>query len=118
MTITELLKESHKTAISKGWWDLPIKKGEVQDRNFGELLALCHSEISEALEEYRKGKKLDEIYYDKETGKPEGIAVEFADLFIRIADICEAYGIPLEEALEYKMEYNRGRPYRHGGKIA
>jgi NTP pyrophosphatase (non-canonical NTP hydrolase) len=118
MTIKELIEEAHRTAVEKGWWDLPVDNGRVvQDRNFGELIALAHSELSEALEEYRHGRDMDEIY-SIDGHKPEGIAVELADLFIRIADTCGRYGIPLELALEKKMAFNRTRPYRHGGKKA
>ena len=44
--------------------------------------------------------------------------MELADAIIRIADMCGAYGLDLEEALTKKMEYNKSRPYRHGGKKA
>lgn len=47
-------------------------------------------------------------------GKPEGIAVELADAVIRIADLCGALGIDLEEVIAKKMGYNESRPYRHG----
>lgn len=29
---------------------------------------------------------------------------------------CWQYGIPIEDAIQQKMEYNRKRPWRHGGK--
>ena len=109
MTLKELMKESYKTAKEKGWWE--------EERNFGEVIALCHSELSEVLEDYRDGRLFDEIFYTPE-GKPCGIPVEVADLLIRIADMCEAYRIPVEEALKVKMAYNKGRPYRHGNKKA
>jgi hypothetical protein len=37
---------------------------------------------------------------------------------IRILDLCGALGIDLEEAMRMKHEYNKTRPYRHGGKKA
>jgi hypothetical protein len=79
-----------------------------------------HSEVSEALEEYRVGGPLEEIYYrcsecglfwhpDRNPGedsearsgkcmcggplKPEGFVVELADLLIRVADYCGRFKI-------------------------
>ena len=112
MTIENLIKESLQTAKSKGWWDDP-------DRNVGELLALIHSEVSEALEVYRvKGKdSIGENWLD-ERGKPEGFTVELADVIIRIADLCGEFELDLEESLTTKLSYNQTRPYRHGDKKA
>jgi NTP pyrophosphatase (non-canonical NTP hydrolase) len=110
MTIQELIQQSHATALEKGWWDKEI--------NFGEKLMLMVTELAEVMEEYRK-YGLDEhaLIYNIEE-KPEGIAIEFADLLIRVADACGKYNIPLEEALKIKLEYNTTRSYRHGDKLA
>jgi NTP pyrophosphatase (non-canonical NTP hydrolase) len=48
--------------------------------------------------------------------KPTGFGVELADAVIRILDICGIYGIDLEKVLMEKMEFNKTRSYRHGGK--
>jgi len=113
MNFKECMQECHRTAVEHGWW-------ETGERNFGEMVALMHSELSEALEEFRNGRKFGEIYTTTTPHgeKPEGIATELADVLIRLFDTCEALGIPLEEALRMKMEYNEKRPYRHGGKAA
>jgi len=95
----------HDNAVEHGWWD--------EDRSFGDIVALCHSELSEALEEYRNGKPMS---YEGENGKPEGVAVEMIDCIIRILDWCGKKGIDVDELLRKKHEYNKGRPYRHGGK--
>lgn len=50
--------------------------------------------------------------------KPIGVASEAADIFIRLLDFCEAWGIDLENEYEKKMAYNRTRAIRHGGKKA
>lgn len=126
MTISELVKRAHETATDKGWYDEP--------KTFGELIALCHSELSEALEEFRDGCspkhsgvqcQADERERDICSGncrfcemhKPVGIPIELADVVIRIADMCGYYGIDLESAVKQKMEYNKTRPYKHGGKV-
>lgn len=43
--------------VEKGWWEDP-------SRNFGELMALIHSEVSEALEAYRDGDDITDIAYE------------------------------------------------------
>ena len=179
MNLTELQKEAHAIAKEKGWWDT--------ERTFGDLIALVHSELSEALEAYR----LHELEtWPSQVGEiPLGVPYELADVVIRVADMAEFYGvenlqewidslresdlsgittfgewitcchllaskameqlhedandpehgikmafgrlgslviliqrmaahygIDLDAAIEAKMEYNRTREYRHGGK--
>lgn len=118
--LNKLRDEIHQNAIDHGWWE--------EERTFGEIIALCHSELSEALEEYRDGINPNAIYhrlhpdnFKKELGaakeqKPEGIPIEMADCIIRILDYCGHAGIDIEEAVRIKHEYNRTRPYKHGGK--
>jgi NTP pyrophosphatase (non-canonical NTP hydrolase) len=113
LNLNELCEQAHSTAVSKGWYD---NDDYEEGRNIGEALALIHSEVSEALEEVRKGKNLTEIYTEP-GGKPAGFPVELADVIIRIADLCGYLGINLEEAVHTKMNYNETRPYRHGGKL-
>mgnify|MGYP001140463992 CR=1 FL=1 len=120
MNLNEWAKEIHKNAVEHGWWDEP--------RSFTEVIALCHSELSEALEEYRSkkpttyftckcGAKTDSQYICcGKKMKPEGIAVEMADCIIRILDWCGKEGIDIEQIILTKHEYNKTRPYRHGGK--
>ena len=184
MDLKALQREAHAIALSKGWWD--------EERTFGDLIALVHSELSEALEAYREWDSvramrfespqygLDDPLHGKY--KPVGVPSELADVVIRVADMAEHYGvdlsnlpvsrhywehhspitlnadcsfgdwiciihrivalaswrasglrvlarvvravqqmaahygIDLDAAIEAKMEYNRSRPYRHGGK--
>lgn len=95
MKINELCHEAFETAKSKGWHDEP--------RETGTVLALIHSEVSEALEADRKG---DQANFEE----------ELADVCIRIFDLCGSRGIDLEKAIIAKMFKNKQRSYKHGGK--
>ena len=104
-SLNELAKEIHENAINHGWWE--------EERSFGEIIALCHSELSEALEAYRNK---EEMIWDN-NGKPDGIAVELADCIIRILDYCGKENIDIENIIKIKHEHNKTRPYKHGGKV-
>ena len=109
MTINDYVNRAYENAKEKGWHEI--------ERSIGDLICLMHSELSEALEEHRNGHSPTEIYYNEsKPAKPEGIPVELADCVIRIFDFCGKYDIDLEEAILTKMEYNKTRPIRHGGK--
>lgn len=108
MHISSLAAAVHQSAKEHGWWE--------QERSFGDMMVLIHSEVSEAIEEYRKGYEPHEIYYVDGSSKPEGIPIELADVIIRVLDACAWYGIGIEAALAEKHSYNQKRPHRHGGK--
>lgn len=115
MTISETQKSIHKWAKEKGWWDDADKRDLLPAK-----LLLVISELTEGFEEVRNGRRINEVYLleSKETGlhKPEGFPIELADAVIRIFDLAEFLEIDLEHFITMKMNYNRDRPYRHGGK--
>jgi len=125
--LNELARYIHKNAVEHGWWET--------ERGIPELLALVHSEVSEALEEWRDDNRPNMVYYNMSNGyqacfatqdiknpppglKPEGVPVELADVIIRILDMVEYFGIDIDKVIQLKMAYNLTRPYRHGGKLA
>jgi NTP pyrophosphatase (non-canonical NTP hydrolase) len=130
MDIETLCQDSHQISKDKGWLEDP--------RPFSAITALIHSELSEALEDYRSNHPLDEIYYENnkknplrctdealkgltqekrmEAGiKPCGIPIEFADVIIRIAQYCGTYGWDLAGTVAGVIQAAGGKP--HGAKL-
>lgn len=94
-TINNVSRYCHASSVIPGWWDNP--------RNAGELIALIHSEISEALEGIRKDAQDDHLPEFK------SVEVEFADALIRIFDYAGAANLRLGEAFVAKLAYNAQR---------
>lgn len=105
-TINALADRIHHIARDKGWYD------GSSARSLPELIALMHSELSEALEAARHDNPPSEKI-------PEfsGVEEELADCIIRILDASAFMGLNLGGALVAKIEHNLTRPTRHGGKM-
>lgn len=86
-----------------GFWD-----GE---RNKGEMIALMHSELSEALEALRKDANDDKI--------PQylGEEAELADVVIRVMDYDHGFSLRIANAIVDKLVFNAGREPKHGKKF-
>ena len=101
-SVKTLVAACHGRAWNNGWWHNPAT-GEAAKRPVPELLCLVHSEISEALEGFRKGLKDDHLP-DRDM-----LEVELADAIIRICDMAGGYGLDLAGAMADKLAYNDDR---------
>lgn len=136
-TLNEMAVECHAVSRSKNWHEREACQdpGIISDEGaaatqpegvdydrVGCLIALIHSEASEALEELRTDapdKRTFQLYFvpgKDGIRKPEGVAAELVDVLIRCFDTAGALGLDLDAAYEAKVAYNRTRPIRHGGK--
>lgn len=126
--INNLSREIYQANKVKGFWSsrelIPynMKEASASDGEFifspqdikavqkafnAQMLALIHSEISEALEADRKDLMDDKLPYRL------GLEVELADAFIRICDMAGGLGISLGDIVYEKLNYNKTRPYKH-----
>lgn len=94
-------------------WQRAVASGDAEFINAvkGLKIGLIHGELSEALEGVRKGNPPDN--HIPEFTSEEA---ELADAVIRIMNYASDCGARLAEAIVAKNEYNRARPFKHGGK--
>lgn len=110
--LEQATKLCHDKAVTNGWWSDPVTRQRIR-RNKGELIALMHSELSEALEGERKG------LIDKHLSHRRSAEVELADLLIRVFDYAGAHGYDLAGAVLEKLVYNDVRAdHKLGNRLA
>ena len=114
--IGELQSLIHAGNVNAGWWDEVLQLQENPPLGMPKSLvdsfvmnvvagkiALMHSELSEALEGFRKGLNDDHLPHRRM------IEVEFADSIIRILDTAEFLGLDVGGAIMEKLAYNAQR---------
>jgi len=101
-SLIEIQNSIYMCCVDAGWHS-DIHTGEPKQRNFAEAIALMHSELSEALEGWRKNLK------DSHLPDRSSVEVELADAVIRIFDTCGANGYDLPGAIRDKFAYNQER---------
>lgn len=97
--LNELARLCHH--LNLRWWQ--HADGTPKERNKGELIALMHSELSEALEGVRKGLPDDHLPHRSAE------EVELVDLLIRVFDYAGGFELDLDGAFAEKMIYNEQR---------
>lgn len=94
-SLRSVQEKLHNQSVEMGWHKTP--------REVGTMIALCHSELSEALEGARKNLMDDHLTHRKM------IEVELADCIIRILDLGGALNLDIAGAVAEKHDYNAHR---------
>lgn len=84
-------------------WKVFYRSEWDSDYKIPAMLALIHSEVSEALEAFRKHDQANFLE-------------EMADTLIRVLDCVGGFGESFDSIVQAKLAKNRGRGHKHGGK--
>ncbi|CAK0743046.1 putative NTP pyrophosphohydrolase MazG catalytic core domain-containing protein [Azospirillaceae bacterium] len=101
--MNDLAIEIRKINEANGWKVTKPEDWTESEYKIPAILALVHSEVSEALEDFRKDNRAH-------------FAEEIADVMIRCLDLCAGQNIDIEKEILAKLEKNKLRGFRHGGK--
>jgi NTP pyrophosphatase (non-canonical NTP hydrolase) len=93
LDMNEYVRQVRELADAKGFGSGPER--------IWEMLALIHSEISEATDAYKKGKTMEDV------------GEELIDALIRIFHLLSALDQDAEALYRHKMEKNWARPYKY-----
>lgn len=107
-SINELVNEIHEANVKTGWWNDTetgdgLLKESFEHFVIGTKIMLVVTELSEAIEGYRKDLMDDKLPHRKM------VEVELADAMIRIMDIAGALEMDLEGAIDEKIKFNSQR---------
>ena len=97
-----LAREIREVNEQNGWNVLRPEQW-VDTYKIPAILALIHSEVSEALEAFRADDK-------------ENFAEELSDIIIRVLDCAAGLEIDMDSTIKAKIAKNRTRGFHHGGK--
>ena len=101
-TLARLGDRIHEVNRLNGW-SVTTPERWANTNEVPAVLALIHSEVSEALEAFRHDDR-------------ENFAEELADVLMRVVGLSHGLEIDLAAAALAKIEKNATRGYHHGGK--
>ena len=102
MNLDELAREIRAVNQANGWNILEPSEWD-HEYKIPAIVALIHSEASEALEAFRNNEE-------------DNFIEELADILIRVLDCAGGLTDEFDEAVQRKIAKNRTRSLRHGGK--
>lgn len=100
MEFNKFAHEVHQASSDAGWWP---EADRINPYIIPLKISLIHSEVSEALEGFRKDEMDDKLPHRS------SIEVELADAIIRIGDIAAFLNLDVEGALVEKLAVNKTR---------
>lgn len=101
--LQEVGDEIHDNKLSHGWKITTPKDWDNSQHEILGVLMLITTEVAEAAEAFRHNDR-------------PNFSEELADIMIRTISLAHGMGVDIGSEICNKMEKNRNRPIKHGGK--